>query len=89
MPNVAISMLFRYDEKYKSHNTNGLNRNIGCIEIQCTGNSLHQGTELNRNIGCIEICGYPFSFVHPDALNRNIGCIEIVIFKIYSFHSKR
>ena len=33
MTNVAISMLFRYDEKYKSHNTNGLNRNIGCIEI--------------------------------------------------------
>ena len=37
MTNVAISMLFRYDEKYKSHNTNGLNRNIGCIEIEMVG----------------------------------------------------
>ena len=55
MTNVAISMLFRYDEKYKSHNTNGLNRNIGCIEIRIIILSISMKIMLNRNIGCIEI----------------------------------
>ena len=56
---------------------NGLNRNIGCIEILLDTQLRYPLLLLNRNIGCIEITEGNTEVLRKTKLNRNIGCIEI------------
>ena len=52
---VDVSTLCLYNERHRSYEPQWLNRNIGCIEIDCLVSGEKVEFKLNRNIGCIEI----------------------------------